>query len=80
MFCDQLAGCICYACLYDDTVPLERACSRRSLPLTWTTEENRMSSRMARKNAEIEGGEKIGKQRTLRRRIRDTTRLLSRVS
>jgi hypothetical protein len=37
------------------------------------------SGRMARMKAEIAGGEKP-KQRPLRRRIRDTQRLLSRVS
>ena len=38
-----------------------------------------MSSKVAKRNAEIAGGEKVAKQRPLRRRIRDTVRLLSRV-
>lgn len=48
--------------------------------LTTTTNHVAMSTKKARKNAEIAGGEKVAKQRPLRRRIRDTARLLSRVS
>ena len=54
-------------------------CNWRSLPVTWQRIQPRTKMPSKRKLLEM-GGEKIGKKRSLKRQIRDTTRLLSKVS